>query len=798
MRQGDGTDLLGSNDPRSASIGVIYVAPNDDRQSVLTAILTQDKLGFKQVIVVLPDQNKAFQRTVDFDGLKNMRRGLKAEIVFIAPSGLGPAEFARQRRFPVYSSLESFSQSIRLETIASGTANRSTKRGLFGFGRKQEVAATGAAASVSSSRAGEENASSFPVNGMLSASQESYSPKPGKDLNAAGEDEGSNRRNAKAIGMTSLAAGAGLVALADDQNTSSALEHIDGDSHAQSEINAGLQVNENTSSNSTSVNEDKEPKIADSNGAQNQADPGPGIITFSSTAPRPKITRKFPVPPAEAVAVPIVASDLSSQRNGSNTATPNKRSNTGKMASEGAGATAVGVGTAKEGSTAGGSLPPSGNAPGGPGGSGVGGTSRRTRILLAILLAVLTVLLIGGITIAALPGGINNIINIVPGTTAIATVTITPDSKVESNTFQILGVTGTPKPSMREVQASIISATSPAQSKTVTSTGSIPGTRATGALTFLNNGSTKTFGSVILRGASGVPVTFNGPITVSALPGFLTITGFAVNVGSAGNIGALDISGSCCAPGITVKNGAFGGGHNPQPNSIVQQSDIDGAANALAASLIPSTQAALQSKVKPGEQVVPNTLLCNKSTFTANHAAGDHAPNVTVTVAITCKEEVYNQQAALAMAASLLTTQASTDLGPNYKLTGNIVTGVTRVTVIDTKGTVAILVRATGVWVYQFSDTVLRGFANHIANMNNQVAKNYLMSQPGVSAVNINNPNGNTLPDAAHIKFVIVAIPGATGSPTPGTVTPVSPTVVPTGAVTPPLTPTPTQGLGGG
>src|SRR5438046_2119894 len=155
MRQGDGTDLLGPSDPRSASIGVIYVAPSDDRQSILTAILTQDKLGFKQVIVVLPDQNKAFQRPVDFDGLKNMRRGLKAEIVFIAPSGPGPAEFARQRRFPVYSSLESFSQSISLETIASGTVNKSTKRGLFRFGRKQEPAATIAVASVYTGRAGE-------------------------------------------------------------------------------------------------------------------------------------------------------------------------------------------------------------------------------------------------------------------------------------------------------------------------------------------------------------------------------------------------------------------------------------------------------------------------------------------------------------------------------------------------------------------------------------------------------------------------------------------------------------------
>ena len=118
------------------------------------------------------------------------------------------------------------------------------------------------------------------------------------------------------------------------------------------------------------------------------------------------------------------------------------------------------------------------------------------------------------------------------------------------------------------------------------------------------------------------------------------------------------------------------------------------------------------------------------------------------------------KQAALTMAANLLAKQASTDLGPNYALTGNIVAEVTRVTVVDTKGTLAIFVRAEGVWVYQFSDSVLQGFTNHIANMSNQDATNYLMSQPGVKAVKIDNPNGSTLPDAAHIKIVIVAIPG--------------------------------------
>src|SRR6266851_5460071 len=113
MRQGNGSDLLGANDPRSAAIGIIYVAPNDDRQSVLAAILTQEKLGRKQVAVVLQNQNKAFQRPVDFDGLKNMRGGLKAQIVFVAPGGSGPAELARQRRFPVFSSLDNYAKSVR-------------------------------------------------------------------------------------------------------------------------------------------------------------------------------------------------------------------------------------------------------------------------------------------------------------------------------------------------------------------------------------------------------------------------------------------------------------------------------------------------------------------------------------------------------------------------------------------------------------------------------------------------------------------------------------------------------------
>jgi hypothetical protein len=778
---------------------VIYVAPNDDRQSVLTAILTQDKLGFKQVVVVMPDQNKAFQRPVDFDGLKNMRRGLKAEIVFIAPSGPGPAEYARQRRFTVYSSLEAFSQSMKQETLDSGTADGSGKRGLSGFGRKKESAVPVAVAPVSSSYAREEKTSSLPVNGSRSVPQNAYPPNPDQDADGASDSDDSHSERSQVVGGASLVAGAVLAALAEDQKTSSTPEHADDVMHAQSALEEDPLLHESTSSSSTSENGKSDSTLTESHELQKQADADPGIITFSTTAPRPKITRKFPVPTAEVVAVPVVATKLASQQNGSTAATTKKKGNTGKMAAAGAGA-GVSLEAAKAGSAAGGSgsQPPRGSAPGGPGGSGVGGTSRGTRILLAVLLGVLTVLLIGGITVAALPGGINNLPHFIPGTTATATVTITPDSTNKSNVYQILGVTSTPNPSMREVSARFISTTSPTQSKTVQSTGSIPGTRATGTLAFTNtSGSSKSFQSIILTSSNGVQITFNGPITVPLLPPTVNVLGFAVSVGSAGNIDALQINGNCCASGVTVRNYKFVGGNNPQPNSVVQQSDINSAVSALTASLIPGTQAALQKQVRKGEQVVSNTLRCT-SAVSANHAAGDHAPNVTVRVSVTCKEEVYDQQAAQAMAANLLAKQVGTELGPNYALTGNIVTQVTRVTVVDTKGTLAILVSAEGVWVYQFSNSVLQGFANHIANMSNQNAVQYLLSQPGVKAAKIDNSNGNTMPDAAHIKFVIVAVPGVTGSPTPEVPKPTSgsptgsPTIAPTHQ-----TPTPTQGLGG-
>lgn len=106
MRQSDGSEILGPNDPRNLVIGIIHVSPNDDRQSVITAITTQDKLGRDQIVLDLPAQNKSFKSAVDFEGLHQMASEIEATIVLVAPEKSKIANLARRERFTVYPSLD--------------------------------------------------------------------------------------------------------------------------------------------------------------------------------------------------------------------------------------------------------------------------------------------------------------------------------------------------------------------------------------------------------------------------------------------------------------------------------------------------------------------------------------------------------------------------------------------------------------------------------------------------------------------------------------------------------------------
>ncbi|HEY1353921.1 MAG TPA: hypothetical protein VGF67_30285 [Ktedonobacteraceae bacterium] len=106
MKQSDGSELLGPDDPRNIVIGIIHVSPNDDRQSVITAITTQDKMGRDQIVLDLPAQNRSFKTAVDFEGLHQMASDIEATLVLVVPAKSKVAGFARRERFTVYSSLD--------------------------------------------------------------------------------------------------------------------------------------------------------------------------------------------------------------------------------------------------------------------------------------------------------------------------------------------------------------------------------------------------------------------------------------------------------------------------------------------------------------------------------------------------------------------------------------------------------------------------------------------------------------------------------------------------------------------
>lgn len=773
MRQGEGADLLGAQDPRGESIGIIYVAPTDDRQSVLTAILTQDRLGRKQVAVVLPENNRAFQRPVDFDGLKNMRRGLKSEIVFVAPNGPGPAEFARQRRFLVYTSLDNYASAIRAQP-----PEQEVRHGWFRRRQKPatgemkpptdalstaEIAGAAGAAGVAASQSALQHAEDDVNVRPLPTTYPSTSPEP------EDEEQDDHSSAAPIIGAVGAAGVIGAAAF------------MDRDDESLAPPPSEQPVPNNNE------NAQPSPPHSEMNGVQ-EVPPAtrgadPGIISFSEK-PRPRTTAKLPAASSPAAAGPNAG------KNGS----------TGKRAALIAGTTAAGAGIAASAYAStrapartfgaqqggpGGPGGPGGQAPGGPG-SGNTGTNqpgRRNRRLLALLLALLTLLLLIGIVFAS-PLGQQVIPHIVPGSTTTATVTITPKSKDIANKFIITAITGTPNPSLRQVQARIVSVTSASKSASAHATGSIQGKKASGTLVFINsvNNGPVTIQGGILTGRSGVPIAFSGPITIPV--GSLSVVGVAVNQGASGNIPAFDISGNCCGGNIVVKNpSAFFGGTNPQPNSVITQNDINSATNTLIAQVRPEAQSQLKGQVRANEDVVPDSLNCTAN-VKANHAVGDVAPTVTVSGTATCSEEVYDRAAAQGLATAALQAAAAKDPGPGYAPVNNdIVTGVIAATVIDSKHTVSLQVRAEGVWVYQFSDQLKQRLAEAIANKSKSDAQAFLQATQGVSAVSISISSGDTLPAANDITIIIKAVPGPSGTPTliPSSPTPITtPTAIPT------------------
>src|SRR5579859_6347670 len=476
MRQADGSDLLGTNDSRSASIGIIYVAPTDDRSSVLEAIFEQDKLGRKQVAVILSENSRAFQRAVDFDGLKNLRRGLKTEIIFVIPGAPGPADLARQRRFTVYTSLDNYISAVRAEPPDNGNV----KKGLPLFNRRPRLVPNANA----------------PV--PLESFDEPASPLP---LIAP---------------VIPLSVPSPVAAMPFDND-----EVITRDEPVPVQPFVDTGGASAAGTNADTDDEWVQPSPAQQNTVPYVAPVIPVLEDEEIEPLRPRSkSGPIPIPIPIPISLPqtgATTKPLTPGARGANGSASTTRSgNTGKQAA--IGAAAVGAGTAAAFAAAspiptpvagGGQPPMRGNTSGSGGGGGGGGRRprrRSTRQLLAILLVLLTLLLLAGIVFASPPG--QSLIGHITGSTVTATVTITPVHPTVSDSFVVTAVTGTPDPAAQQVRARVVSYTSPKQSASAGATGSIQGANATGTLTFANIGNGAQIPGGILTAGNGVQISF--------------------------------------------------------------------------------------------------------------------------------------------------------------------------------------------------------------------------------------------------------------------------------------------------
>lgn len=329
---------------------------------------------------------------------------------------------------------------------------------------------------------------------------------------------------------------------------------------------------------------------------------------------------------------------------------------------------------------------------------------------------------------------------------ATATITLIPKSVSETKDFTVPA---------NQIQAHQISATASEQTNTVNTTGTLPEAHAMGKLTFINQGTQDiTIPTTTIVGKSGVAVSFTGPIVVKAVnPTFITVPGFAVEIGPGGNIPAFDIDEHCCVPDnqIVVKNDAFSGGRLGTPNDQVQQSDITQAAQDLVSTQTRQEQDMLQSQVKSTEQVASSSNKCSP-TITPNHPVGTQAKTVTVTVSVTCTEVVYDAASAQTTTTNLLTQKATQELGAAYRLANHVV--IKNMTLINnaTQATFS----AQGVWVYAFSADRLNQLARVCAGKSPAAAHALLLNQPGISNVQISTTS--TLPSADHIQMKVQAL----------------------------------------
>lgn len=354
------------------------------------------------------------------------------------------------------------------------------------------------------------------------------------------------------------------------------------------------------------------------------------------------------------------------------------------------------------------------------------------------------------------------------GATSTASVIITPINKSLKNAYTLSGVTGTP--AQNQLKATLLSSTQ-SQSETVNATGqrTTPATSATGTITIFNTNATAQVipaGTTIPVPNTTMLVVLDADATPAAIdsttnpptPGASTVAAHVLPAGVSGDIAALTFNNTICCGNINLNlyatnAAAFLQGQDATSYTYVQQSDIDGAANPLIASLTQSIQTQVQSQITAPNTAVSSTQ-CTTNSESANPPVNTQTANTTVSVSVTCRNEMYNPQDAQSIATTLFQHDNNA-----YTLSGTPVAQITQVSISNAQqGTLSLHVQVSATGHAQISNTREQQLLQLIVGKSRQDAQAILLQQIGsIASVTVTLTNGkSTLPtDPTKITMIV-------------------------------------------
>ena len=352
------------------------------------------------------------------------------------------------------------------------------------------------------------------------------------------------------------------------------------------------------------------------------------------------------------------------------------------------------------------------------------------------------------------------------GASPVATVSVTVQSQVVQDTYLLMAAPQITHYDLttRTIPDRLLVGTA-SDSRTVSTSGmlTIPGAQARGTL-FFDNSSHQSFflqSGTPFMASDNVQIVLAQDVTIpprqDGTDGTITASAVSAAPGAAGNISAGALATTCCNNQVVVSNSqAFSGGTDPRTIHVVAQADLNSASNALTPGVEKQALQKIQGQIGASEVKAGPPVFAIESS--SNQPVGVHSDTVTVQVSVTASVTVYNMQTARQVAQQLLDEKAVQSLGVHYQLNAPLVLANPVVTAQEKNGVIYLSVSVHGTWFYQISQQQINLWRQSIKGATPQLAKAFMVQQPGVAGVNIQLPFGaDHLPSSLdQIQVVLV------------------------------------------